>query len=152
MEKPHKGIFEGTTLRQKVWALAGFAAFGLGCAGAVLPLLPTVPFILLAALCFARSSERLERWFKATKLYQTVIEGFATKRTMTLKAKLCMLLPVTALLALSFILMANVPIGRIVVAVIWLGHVAYFGFMVPLDRGDKGRTEPVREELAAPAE
>lgn len=152
MEKPQKGIFKGTTLKQKVWALAGFAAFGLGCAGAVLPLLPTVPFILLAAFCFARSSEHIERWFKSTKLYKTVIEGFATKRTMTLKAKLCFLLPVTAILALSFILMANVPIGRMVVAVIWIGHVAYFGFMVPLDRGDRKPAEPVREELAATAE
>ena len=40
----------------------GFASLALGAAGIVLPLLPTVPFMLLAAFCFARSSPRMERW------------------------------------------------------------------------------------------
>lgn len=152
MSKNRNGIFENTTLKQKVWAIAGFAAFGLGCAGAALPILPTTPFILLAGICFARSSERLNSWFRATKLYKTVIEGFVKKRTMTLKAKLCVLLPVTALLAVSFLLMANVPIGRAVVAVIWIGHIVYFGFVVPLDRTDAAPRAAGREELAVDAE
>lgn len=41
---------------------AGLFSLALGLIGAALPLLPTVPFLLLAAYCFARSSERLHRW------------------------------------------------------------------------------------------
>ena len=95
----------------------------------------TVPFLLGAAYCFARSSERLDAWFHGTKLYRTVLEGFAKKRAMTVKAKLMLLGPVTLVLGASFLLMANVPVGRAVVAAVWVAHVVYFGFIVKTDRG-----------------
>lgn len=118
-----------------LWAAGGFACFGLGALGAVLPILPTVPFLLGAAFCFARSSERLDTWFHGTKLYRTVLEGFAKKRAMTVKAKLLLLGPVTLVLGVSFLLMANVPVGRAVVAAVWVAHIVYFGFVVKTDRG-----------------
>ncbi|MFY0681988.1 MAG: YbaN family protein [Thalassovita sp.] len=45
-----------------IWATLGLISLGLGLIGVVLPLLPTVPFMLLAAFFFARSSERLHNW------------------------------------------------------------------------------------------
>ena len=102
--------------------------------GAVLPILPTTPFILVAAFCFARSSDRLNSWFKGTRVYKMVFEGYMTKRSMTLRAKLTILVPVTALLAVSFAMMSNVPVGRAIVAVVWVGHIVYFGFIVKTER------------------
>ena len=122
-----------------VWAGLGFLFFGLALVGVALPFLPTTPFALLAAFCFARSSERLDAWFHGTKLYRTVLEGFAKKRAMTVKAKLMLLGPVTLVLGASFLLMANVPVGRAVVAAVWVAHVAYFGFIVKTDRGEVER-------------
>lgn len=117
-----------------LWALAGFISFGLGLIGAVLPVIPTVPFILLAAFCFARSSERLNAWFKQTKLYHQVLESFVDRRTMTVKAKLSILVPVTILLAIAFVLMSRVPVGQVILAVVWIGHVIYFGFVVKTEK------------------
>ncbi len=120
--------------RQSLWAVGGFLCFALGVVGVVLPILPTTPFILVAAFCFARSSTRLNDWFKGTKVYKQVLEGYVTKRSMTLRAKLAILVPVTVLLAIGFALMGRVPVGRIVLAAVWVGHIIYFGFIVKTDK------------------
>lgn len=100
-------------VRHALWAVGGFLCFALGMVGVVLPILPTTPFILVAAFCFARSSTRLNSWFKGTRVYKQVLEGYVTKRSMTLRAKLTILVPVTVLLAIGFALMGRVPVGRL---------------------------------------
>lgn len=52
----------GRLMRRALFHVAGWIAVALGVVGIFLPLLPTVPFMILAAYCFARSSPRLERW------------------------------------------------------------------------------------------
>ncbi len=117
-----------------IWAAAGFVCFGLGMVGVVLPLIPTTPFVLLAAFCFARSSKRLDDWFQSTKLYKMVFESYVKKREMTLKAKLTILIPVTLLLGIGFLFMRGVPVGRAVVAIVWVCHIVYFGFVVKTEK------------------
>ena len=61
--------------------------------------------------CFARGSERFHRWFCGTKLYQKHLDSFVKERAMTLKTKLCILLPASAMLILAFLMMQNLREG-----------------------------------------
>ncbi|UTW46677.1 YbaN family protein [bacterium SCSIO 12696] len=54
----------------------GWLALLLGAIGVVLPLLPTTPFVLLAAACFARSSPRFHRWLLSHKTMGPIINRY----------------------------------------------------------------------------
>lgn len=70
-----------------VWATCGLLCVGLGILGVFLPLLPTTPFMLLAAWCFARSSERLHRWLLTHRTFGPIIENWNQHRAIPRKAK-----------------------------------------------------------------
>lgn len=73
--------------------------------GAVLPVLPTFPFLIFAAFCFARSSKKLDKWFKGTKLYKNNLETYAKGQGMTRKTKVRIMITVTFLMSFGFFIM-----------------------------------------------
>lgn len=116
---------------KKVFFVAlGCLSLALGIVGIVLPILPTVPFFLLTAFCFAKSSERLHSWFLGTTMYKKYIGSYMERKGMTIRAKLTLIGTVTALMAVGFMMMSRVPVGRIIMGVVWVGHIVYFGFIV----------------------
>ena len=117
-------------MKQIIYIFLGCLGVGLGAVGALIPLLPTFPFLMLAAFCFARSSDKLDRWFKATKLYRDNLADFAAGRGMTKAAKIRIMVTVTVLMTIGFIMMQAVPVGRIVLSCIWILHLIYFLFGV----------------------
>ena len=108
--------------------LIGCISLGLGIIGVILPILPTVPFVLLAAFCFAKSSERLDGWFKNTKLYREN----NIKNDMTKQAKIRIMCSVTLLMSVGFIMMGlrGIVVGNVVLLIVWIFHMAYFTFGV----------------------
>ena len=46
-----------------IWIILGFIGFGLGTVGVIVPLLPSFPFYMLTLFAFAKSSDRLHKWF-----------------------------------------------------------------------------------------
>lgn len=68
---------------KRIYKVCGFISVGLGVLGIPLPLLPTTPFLLLAAFFFARSSERWHNWLVTHSVFSTYINAFRRKRGLT---------------------------------------------------------------------
>ena len=75
------------TFRKWLLMTIGVVAVGLGTAGIFLPLLPTTPFLLLAAACFIRSSDRLYQWLITNRWFGSFIRNYREHRTIPLRAK-----------------------------------------------------------------
>ena len=113
-----------------IYIILGSVALVLGAVGTILPILPTTPLLLLAAFCFARSSEKLNNWFKSTKLYKDNLKTFVKGQGMTKKAKVRIMSTVTIIMAIAFIAMKNTTIGRICLCIVWLCHIIAFVFVI----------------------
>ena len=117
-------------MKKAFFIILGMICLGLGCVGIVLPILPTVPFFLVTVYCFGRSSEKLHNWFVGTNMYKKHLESFVKKEGMTIQTKLGIIIPVTILMSIGFIMMKSVPIGRIILGIVWICHIIYFVFVV----------------------
>ena len=117
-------------IKKILYITLGCIGVGLGAVGAVVPLLPAFPFLLMATFCFAKSSERLHNWFINTKLYKKNLKSYVQGRGMTWATKIRIMLTVTLLMSIGFIMMSRVPVGRIVLACVWAFHIIYFIFGV----------------------
>lgn len=115
-------------MKKILYIMIGCISLGLGIINVILPILPTVPFVLLAAFCFAKSSERLDGWFKNTKLYK----DNNMKNGMMKQAKVRIMCSVTLLTSIGFIMMGlkGIVVGNIVLLIVWIFHMVYFTFGV----------------------
>ena len=87
-----------------LYAGLGLICVALAVIGIVLPLLPTVPFLLLAAFFFANSSERLHNWILAHNLFGPMIQDWNDHRAIRPGAKKAATLSIAAVFSLSLIL------------------------------------------------
>ena len=113
-----------------VFLAIGAISFGLGTAGIVLPLLPTVPFYMLTLFCLARGSERFHKMFLESSLYQKTVGAYERDKALTLRTKLSILLSVSTIMAIGAYFSQDMPIALIVMGLVWIGHVIAVAFIV----------------------
>lgn len=119
-------------IKKILYIVLGTIGLILGAIGAVLPLLPAFPFLLLATVCYAKSSERLHNWFINTKLYKNNLDSYVQGKGMSWQVKIRIMIMITILMSIGFIIMVTKEIyhGCIILSIVWLFHIFYFCFRV----------------------
>lgn len=111
------------------WKTGGAVALALGVIGIPLPLLPTTPFLLLAAFCFARGSPRIHDWLLAHRHFGPPIRRWRESGAISRKSKRLAALAMAAALGASFLFGA--PLYAIAMQCVVLAGVAIFIFTRP---------------------
>lgn len=107
-----------------IYAGLGFLCVGFAILGIVLPLLPTVPFLLLAAFLFANSSERMHDWIVNHNIFGPMIQDWRDKGAIRPGAKKAATLSIAAVFGLSVLLGA--PSHVLIIQTVVLGCVLIF--------------------------
>lgn len=108
----------------------GVLSFLLGSAGAILLLLPTTPFLLLAGYCFARSSNKFDVWLKRTKLYQIYASDYVETKSIPKYKKWKILISSYILMGISILLAPLQPV-KVMLIVLALAITIVLVFVVP---------------------
>ena len=113
-------------IKKILYIVLGTIGLILGAIGAVLPLL------LLATVCYAKSSERLHNWFINTKLYKNNLESYVQGNGMSWPVKFRVMGMITIVMSIGFIMMAlkEITYGCIILFIVWIFHILYFSFRV----------------------
>jgi uncharacterized membrane protein YbaN (DUF454 family) len=125
-----------TGLRRGLYATAGLLCVGLAYLGAILPGLPTTPWVLLASYCFSRSSPRLERWLKRSPLFGRLLRDWDEHGGIRRPVKVLAVTLIAAVVTVSLVL-GGLPVWAKCV----IGGLAAVGacvvlFVVPTVKGE----------------
>lgn len=112
-----------------IYCILGFITLGLGIIGVVLPIIPTVPFLLLTSFFFSKSSKRFNDWFTNSKIYKRYLEGFVKNKIMTLKSEIMLLAFVTSLLVFAMWKVNNIYMSICLIILIIFKYL-YFIFCI----------------------
>lgn len=108
-----------------VFIILGFLFFFLGMVGVWLPVLPTTPFLLISAACFAKGSLKFHNRLINSAIYKKNVVPLMASEGITLRHKIRILSVVTLLFALSIFMVRQVH-ARVVMIIVLIVHYYYF--------------------------
>ncbi|TET92265.1 DUF454 domain-containing protein [Candidatus Aerophobetes bacterium] len=110
-----------SSLSRWVLTIAGTFSLGLGIVGILLPLLPTTPFLLLAAACYARSSERLNNWLLNNRWFGNYLRNYWKGKGIPLKVKVLSISFLWITIGYSALFVVQILLGKIILVIIAIG-------------------------------
>ena len=120
----------------KLLIVLGHICVGLGAIGIVLPLIPTTPFLLLAAACYARGSERFYNWLLNNKYFGSYIRDYREGRGIPLKAKITAIILIWVTIGLSAVFFVPLLPVQILLFVI-AGVITTYLLRLPTKKSDQ---------------
>jgi uncharacterized membrane protein YbaN (DUF454 family) len=108
-------------LRRYLLIIIGTLFLGLGIIGIFLPLLPTTPFLLLAAACYTRSSKRLYNWLLTNRWLGNYIRNYRERKEVPFKIKILSISFLWIAIGYSAIFVVHILLGRIILILIATG-------------------------------
>jgi len=115
-------------VKKVIWTTLGMLSLGMAYVGVVTPGIPYSPFVVFAAYCFSKGSERMHKWIYNHKLFGPFLTNWNTKRVFPQKMKYFML----GMMSLSLILMSfTVPVKGVIYTGIFMALVAVWAWRYP---------------------
>ncbi|WP_246523596.1 YbaN family protein [Gemmata palustris] len=132
-------------MRRLLYVSAGLVCVGLAYLGAILPGLPTTPWVLLASYCFSRSSQRLNRWLKRSPIFGRLLRDWEEHRGIRRPVKVLAVCLVVTVVSLSIAFgplptWAKVVIGGL--AVIGISTILFVVPTIPRAKRETGGSRP----------
>jgi uncharacterized membrane protein YbaN (DUF454 family) len=112
-------------LRKALLLVAGVMSVGLAAAGIFLPLLPTTPFLLLAAACFLRSSDKLYRWLIMHRWFGAYLRNYREHGAVSRRGKAGTIILLWITLGYTAVMIAEATWLRILLLVVGIGVSAH---------------------------
>ena len=117
MEVPQNNPPSRTVLGRIMWIAAGTFFLMIGLIGIAIPLLPTTPFLLLAAACYLRGSRRMYNWLLENRIFGKYLKDYYEKKGVPMRVKIGSVIFLWCTIGLSIIIIGDLMIGIVLVIV-----------------------------------
>jgi len=116
-------------MKKLFWNCLGFLSLGMAYVGVITPGIPYSPFVVFAAYCFSKGSERMHRWIYNHKIFGPFLTNWNTKRVFPTKMKYFMLIMMSSSLIIMFF--TGVPTRGIIYTAVFMAVVAIWAWRFP---------------------
>lgn len=147
-----------TPLTRSLLITAGTACVVLGVVGIFMPILPTTPFLLLAAACYARSSSRLYHWLLNNRWFGEYLKNYREGRGLPLRLKILTIMTLGTTIGSTALFAVSSLWGRVVLFLIMAGVTVHL-IMIKTSTGapspqrtdhDRSSEDPSRDDPKSP--